>query len=78
MTGTGCPFVDVRGIPGDVRGRAGEVPSASPERLSGAPCGIFAGDRRCGKAEMELYGYGGGKNPVNVLLGVGKALLDPE
>lgn len=72
------PPSNERGIPGDLRGRAGEVPSASPDRLPGGRCGIFAGERRCGKAEMELYGYGGGRNPINVVMGIGKALLDPE
>ena len=72
------PPSDIRGEPGDLRGRAGEVPSASPDRLPGGPCGIFAGERRCGKKEMELYGYGGGRNPISVVVGIGKALLDPE
>jgi len=66
------------GAPGDLRGRAGEVPGASPERLAGGPCGIFAGERRCGKAEAKLYGYDGERNPIGVLVGIGKALLDPE
>ena len=71
------PPSDERGSPGDLRGRAGEVPSASPDRLGGR-CGIFAGERLCGRQEMELYGYGGGRNPVNVVVGIGKALLDGE
>lgn len=66
------------GAPGDNRGRAGEVPGASPERLAGGPCGIFAGERRCGKAEAKLYGYDGKRNPISVLVGIGEALLDPE
>ena len=74
----GVPPADERGEPGDVRGRAGEVPSASPERLNGGPCGIFAGERQCGEAEALLYGYGGGKDPIRVIVGVGKALLDSE
>lgn len=72
------PPSDVRGEPGDLRGCAGEVPSASPDRLLGGPCGIFAGERRCGKAEAKLYGYDGSKNPISALMEVGKALLDPE
>jgi len=66
------------GLAGDLRGRAGEVPSASPDRLAGGPCGIFAGERRCGKAEAKLYGYDGDKNPVSVLIDVGEALIDPD
>ena len=63
---------------GDTRGRAGEVPSASPDRLAGGRCGIFAGERQCSKAEAKLYGYDSTLNPINVLLGLGKALIDPE
>lgn len=66
------------GSPGDLRGRAGEVPSASPDRLASGPCGIFAGERRCSKAEAKLYGYDGDKNPISVLIDVGKALIDPD
>ena len=66
------------GSPGDPRGRAGEVPSASPDRLASGPCGIFAGERRCGKAEAKLYGYDGDKNPSGVPVGAGKALIDPD
>lgn len=54
------------------------MPSASRDRLAGGPCGIFAGERRCGKAEAKLYGYDGGKNPIGVVIEAGKALLDPE
>ncbi|HZF42073.1 MAG TPA: hypothetical protein VEZ48_01535 [Sphingomonadaceae bacterium] len=66
------------GSPGDLRARVGELPSASPDRLAGGPCGIFAGERRCGKAEAKLYGYDSDKSPVSVLIDVGEALLDPE
>lgn len=31
-------------------------------------CGLFAGERRCGKAEAVQYGYGGGRDPVSVLV----------
>lgn len=71
------PPSDEHGEPGDLRGREGEVPSASPDRL-GRRCGIFAGERLCGKKQMELYGYGGGRDPISVVVGIGKALLDPE
>ncbi|WP_174278623.1 hypothetical protein [Sphingomonas bacterium] len=43
-----------------------------------APCGIFSGERRCGKAEAAQYGYGGGRDPVTVLVKVGKALINPD
>lgn len=72
------PATETGGLPGDVLGRAGEVPSASPDRLAGGPCGIFAGERRCGKAEMKLYGYDPANNPVARLLELGEALVDAE
>lgn len=31
-----------------------------------AACGIFAGQRRCGKAEARAYGYGDGRDPVTL------------
>ena len=29
-------------------------------------CGMFAGERRCGKAEARAYGYGDGRDPVTL------------
>lgn len=45
---------------------------------SHAPCGIFAGERRCAKHEALLYGYGGGRDPLTVGISVVKRLLDPD
>lgn len=56
----------------------GEVPGASPERLQSGPCGIFEGERRCGKAESARYGYGGGRDPLTVLIKLGTGLADPD
>ncbi len=41
-------------------------------------CGIFAGERRCSKREAQAYGYGGGRDPVSVVVGVAKAIADPD
>ena len=56
----------------------GEIARASAEPLSFAPCGIFAGQRRCGKQEMLDYGYGGGRDPLTVAGKLFTALTDPD
>lgn len=43
-----------------------------------APCGIFAGERRCSKREVARYGYGGGRDPVTVLTRLATRLADPD
>lgn len=62
---------------GDTRGRAGEVRSASPERLASGSCGIFGRTavRQSGGKSVRLRRWQG---PISVILGVGKALFDPE
>lgn len=62
----------------DSRARRGEVPNASADRLNGNGCGIFEGQRRCSKAEMLRYGYGGGLDPISFLLKLGTILADPD
>ena len=45
----------------------GTVGASGMAGLTGsAPCGIFAGQRRCSKEEALQYGYGGGRNPIAV------------
>ena len=41
-------------------------------------CGIFAGERRCGKAEAAGYGYGGGRDPITVVTRLATRLVDPD
>lgn len=62
----------------DAPARRGEVPNASADRLNGNGCGIFEGQRRCSKAEMLRYGYGGGLDPLSMLLKLGTILADPD
>lgn len=62
----------------DTHARRGEVPNASADRLNGNGCGIFEGQRRCSKAEMRAYGYGGGLDPFSMLLKLGTILADPD
>lgn len=56
----------------------GEVPRASSETPSFAPCGIFEGQRRCGKRESRDYGYGGGRDPLTVASRLFTAFTDPD
>lgn len=56
----------------------GEPGSALAAITPTAPCGMFSGQRRCGKAEAARYGYGGGRDPVTVLTRLGLKLLDPD
>jgi hypothetical protein len=71
QTGESEPFARGRRIPG-------EAPRASAEPLGFAPCGIFAGDRRCSKRDMLEYGYGGGRDPLTVAGKLFTALTDPD
>jgi hypothetical protein len=43
-----------------------------------APCGIFQGERRCGKREAAQYGYGEGRDPISVGVRIISALSDPD
>lgn len=43
-----------------------------------APCGIFAGQRRCSKQEAAEYGYGQGRDPLTIAVKVAGKLLDPD
>lgn len=62
----------------DSRARRGEVPNASADRLNGKGCGIFEGERRCGRKEMELYGYLRGRDPLSVLTKLVTIIADPD
>ena len=41
--------------------------SATAAITSGGQCGLFEGERRCGKAEAAGYGYGEGRDPLTAL-----------
>ena len=56
----------------------GDVPSATAALTPRGRCGIFAGERRCGKAEARRYGYGGGRDPITLLARLGTAVIDPD
>lgn len=57
---------------------AGEAASAVSVLTANRPCGLFAGQRTCGKAEAARYGYGAGRDPVTVLGRLGRRLIDPD
>lgn len=44
----------------------------------GGRCGLFAGERRCGKREALLYGYGGGCDPASVVGRIATGLVDGD
>jgi len=56
----------------------GEVARATIDPGNNAPCGIFAGQRRCSKAESRAFGYGAGRDPLTVLLKAGRLALDGD
>jgi hypothetical protein len=43
-----------------------------------APCGIFAGQRQCSKAEAAEFGYGRGRDPITVVGKIIAEIADPE
>lgn len=72
------PLAEEDGEVFNTRARQGEVPNASADRLNAKGCGIFEGERRCGRKEMELYGYLRGRDPVSVLTKLVTILADPD
>jgi hypothetical protein len=60
---------------GNVRG---EVPRASMEVSAAQPCGIFQGQRRCSREEMEEFGYFQGRDPASFLGDLVTMLIDPD
>ncbi len=58
----------------DRRGGMSAMAAITP----GGRCGVFAGERRCGKAEAAEYGYGQGRDPITAIGRIAGAVLDPE
>lgn len=56
----------------------GDAPSAMLGITPFAPCGIFEGQRRCSKKEMEAYGYGQGRDPITIAGKLIGAIIDPD
>lgn len=70
------PFEDVSPLAdGPVKG---EPQSAAAALVPRVPCGPFAGQRQCSKAEALLYGYGGGRDPLSLAIGLVTRAVDPE
>ena len=63
---------------GAVERPRGEAPSALAAITPGGRCGLFAGERRCGKAEAAHYGYGEGRDPITMLSRLGRRLVSPD
>lgn len=58
--------------------RDGEPASAVAAITPTGRCGIFAGERRCGKAEAARHGYGDGRDPATFLGKLTTAVLNPD
>ncbi|MEO7635704.1 MAG: hypothetical protein ABIS38_08685, partial [Sphingomicrobium sp.] len=43
---------------------ANRTSSAFADGAAVSDCGIFPGQRRCGKEEARKFGYGGGRDPI--------------
>ncbi|MDJ0278834.1 hypothetical protein QLH51_18740 [Sphingomonas sp. 2R-10] len=71
------PLPNVRD-PAEAGAVAGEVPPPSVENPFLSGCGLFRGQRRCGKLEMEAYGYGRGRDPVTLLGRLVTRAVDPD
>jgi hypothetical protein len=57
------------------------IPGVGPGSLDAqpfAPCGIFAGQRQCSKAEATHFGYGNGRDPISVTGKIIAEIADPE
>jgi hypothetical protein len=72
------PLPDERDPDGSNAHVRGEIPRASAENPSAGGCGLFQGQRHCGKAEALRYGYGGGNDPLTFALKLSKLLLDRD
>ena len=70
------PLPVERGQQGD-RAR-GDVPNGIAAITPAAPCGIFAGERRCNKREAAQYGYGDERDPFTVLAELAKRAADSD
>ena len=63
----------------DPDARTGGPPASAVAAITpAARCGIFAGERRCGRAEAARYGYGEGHDPVTFLGKLASAIADPD
>lgn len=72
------PFPEERAPNEDRNARRGDIPAASAAPISYADCGIFQNQRRCSKAEMRRYGYGGGNDPLSLAIKLGTKIVDPD
>lgn len=63
--------------PSTERGRD-EVQTGMAALTPAAPCGIFAGQRRCSKQEAAEYGYGQGRDPLTLAVKLAGKVLDSD
>jgi hypothetical protein len=71
-------------VPSALRGQAeagARIPgtvAGSVDLPSNAKCGIFAGERRCSKADAAEFGYGKGRDPLTVVTKLVSKVTDPD
>jgi hypothetical protein len=70
------PLPDER-IPARERERH-EAQTGMAALTPGGRCGIFAGERSCGRGEAADYGYGKGRDPITVLGRLAGKTIDPD
>ena len=56
----------------------GEAQSGTAALTPQGNCGIFAGERRCGKKEAAEYGYGNARDPITLVTRLAQKALDPD
>ena len=64
------PAVDTR--------HPGDAPNGMTALTPVAPCGMFAGQRRCSKAEAAQFGYGKGRDPLTLVVRLADKIIDPD
>ena len=72
------PLRDDRGSYSPYAGPIGDAPRATRDLFVSGPCGVFAGQRRCDKAEATAQGLGGGRDPISTTVAIVSHLLDPD
>lgn len=58
--------------------RAADLPGGMAALIPAGRCGPFAGERACTRREAAAYGYGQGRDPLTLLLKLGKHVVDGE
>lgn len=67
------------GLRGETEHTGGDIRPRLPYDANGlAPCGIFQGERVCGKREAAQYGWTPGRDPITFVVKVVGKIVDSE